>query len=181
MTFSQLYKLCIEAQTPKSYTDYQTVRELINSLKTHVPYDQGKHGTAFFINDQQVLKVVEDDLAFQQFAIFCHSYRGPNTLFPRVYDHFFLPDQTFCCLTERVIPLIKFADAYHVEELTELLQMNEPIPPQYKALQKSLGLSSKKILDFTSLVLAFGKDDIQVNNMGRRKNGQLVIFDPVKP
>ena len=82
---------------------------------------------------------------------------------------------------ERIIPLLKFGDAYQVEDLVENLSMGEEIPDNYQMLMKNLKFNNKQLAQFIEIVRSFGKDDIQVNNMGRRKDGSLVIFDPVKP
>lgn len=127
------------------------------------------------------MKVVQDDQAFEQFAIFCHDKKPVNSLFPQVYEYFYLADRSFCCIVERIIPLLKFGDAYQVEDLVENLSMGEEIPDNYQMLMKNLKFNNKQLAQFIEIVRSFGKDDIQVNNMGRRKDGSLVIFDPVKP
>lgn len=160
------------------FQDFETVEELETSLRRYES-EHGSKGTAYHINSNQVLKVT-DDRPYITFATFCYTYKGPNTLYPKVYRTFYLNDGTFCCIMEKVRTLLKDKEAYYIEELVELMYQGEEIPRQLLPLMGPLKITNEKIDDFTSQVFQFGLDDIQVNNMGRRKDGSLVIFDPVK-
>jgi hypothetical protein len=176
MNFQQyFYQIYLESTN----LSFSSLVDLERSLQS-TDQEYGRHGTAYHISPSRILKVTTDDLAYIKFAQFCQSTKPVNTLFPQIDRTFYLPDQTFCAVVEKVRPLIKDADAYHVEELIDLLQAGETVPSNLRALMKPLQLTEQKLDQFVQTVEQFGQNDIQVNNMGRRADGSLVIFDPVK-
>ena len=137
----------------------------------------GRYSTTFYISPNEIIKVSPEDKAFAAFAMMCKG--NNNSLFPKVFDFVSLPDGTFCCRMERVTPLIKFKDAYNIEELVDCLTAGNGVPEAYAGLMQSLHFTESDLDSFVSQVSSLGNDDIHVNNMGRRKDGSLVIFDPV--
>lgn len=137
----------------------------------------GRYSTAFYISPNEIIKVSPEDKAFAAFAMMCRG--NNNSLFPKVFDSVSLPDGTFCCRMERVTPLIKFRDAYSVEELVDCLSDGSEVPVEYDGLMQSLHFTESDLDSFITQVSSLGKNDIHVNNMGRRKDGSLVIFDPI--
>lgn len=181
--FKDFYTKLVESNDSLTQviTSATNVEELQQKLDNH-KIDQGRYGMVFDFGNDFILKVTEDS-AYKVFAHFCYTQKpfSTNSLYPEINQYFELPDGGIACLVERIKPIIKLPNAYYIEEFVELVLTEEEIPDVYLNMEEELGFTKKQLIQFGDEIEQFGKDDIQVNNMGIREDGSLVIFDPVKP
>ena len=162
----------------KRFSSYDDLyRGLNNDL-----VDQGKYGAVFDVGvDGFLLKASSDDPAYEKYIKFIEENKPESSLYPKVKDSWNLEDGSFSALVERVTPALKRADAYQIEDMLDIMAMGEDLPENYKILAESLGFTENDYSAFLDTIKDMGGDDIHVGNIGFRDNGELVIFDPVKP
>ena len=162
----------------KRFSSYDDLyRGLNNDL-----VDQGKYGAVFDVGvDGFLLKASSDDPAYEKYIKFIEENKPESSLYPKVKDSWNLEDGSFSTLVERVTPALKRADAYQIEDMLDIMAMGEDLPENYKILAESLGFTENDYSAFLDTIKDMGGDDIHVGNIGFRDNGELVIFDPVKP
>ena len=162
----------------KRFSSYDDLyRGLNNDL-----VDQGKYGAVFDVGvDGFLLKASSDDPAYEKYIKFIEENKPESSLYPKVKESWNLEDGSFSTLVERVTPALKRADAYQIEDMLDIMAMGEDLPENYKILAESLGFTENDYSAFLDTIKDMGGDDIHVGNIGFRDNGELVIFDPVKP